>query len=251
MRKWLTRELRGSADAVAERPFPGVNSLTGSTFTGTNIIASFRPELEDRIFFGAHWDTRAQADHDPDPARRTEPVPGANDGGSGVAVLFALAEALDRRPPPVGVDLLFLDGEDQGSPGGPGGYCLGARAFAASSSLTGFAPRYGVIIDMVGHRNLRVARESSSMECCADWLDRIMKIGERIAPDVFGSTETVSLYDDHIPFIEAGIPTIVLSGSGYPEWHTTADLPDICSPGSLGAVGSLLEELVHGGHEIP
>jgi len=251
MRAWLASELRARGARVAERSFSGKNALTGSSFTGTNLLASFRPELEERIFFGAHWDTRAHADLDPDPARRADPVPGANDGGSGVAVLLALAEILGRHPPEIGVDLLFLDGEDQGSAGSPDGYCLGSRAAAASASLTGFSPRYGVIADMVGHDDLRVYREKRSMECCPTLLEAILRIGERIAPDAFRTSGTIELYDDHVPFIEVGIPTVLLAGHGFPEWHTTGDLPEICSAKSLGAVGSVLTELVYGGHEIP
>jgi hypothetical protein len=250
-RSWIRARLVGAAPRVEERRFRGVNSLTGEAFEGVNLRASFRPELTERIFFGAHWDSRARADMDPDPARRTEAVPGANDGASGTAVLLHLAEAMKENPPPVGVDLLFFDAEDQGGMGDPGGYCLGARAFAASASLIGFAPRFGVVIDLVGHRDLRIIRERQSVACCSDLVEKVMAVGARLAPEVFGTPGVVYLYDDHAPFLEAGLPVIVLSGYGYPEWHTTADLPGICSEESLEAVGATLLELIYGDDEMP
>ncbi|RPJ49119.1 MAG: M28 family peptidase [Candidatus Latescibacterota bacterium] len=251
VRAWLREELDRTAARVEERRFRGENGLTGGTFEGINFRASFRPELAERIFLGAHWDTRAWADLDPDPAKRMDPVPGASDGASGVAVLLVLAEAMKRNPPPIGVDLLFFDGEDQGASGSASGFCLGARSFAASASLTGFAPRWGVVVDMVGHRRLRIARERHSVDCCADLAARIEAIGRRLAPEIFQPSSIVYLYDDHVPFIEAGIPAVLLAGYGFPEWHTTSDLPAICSEESLAAVGAVLLELIYGGHEMP
>lgn len=249
--EWLGRELEARGAVVSIRPFTGTSALTGEGVSGTNIVASYRPDLTERIFFGAHWDSRAFADRDPDPLRRGEPVPGANDGGSGVAVLLVLAEMMGRTPPPVGVDLLFFDGEDQGESGSSVGYCLGSRALAAASALTGFRPEYGVVIDMVGHRDLRIYRERNSLRCCPRLVEKVHDRGARISPERFPESGLIELYDDHVPWIEAGVPAIVLAGAGFPEWHTTADTPDICDGASLGAVGDLLAALVWGGYEIP
>ncbi|MFH1278665.1 MAG: M28 family peptidase [Candidatus Eisenbacteria bacterium] len=251
MAEWLEGELETRGAKVSIRPFGGVSALTGEALSGTNLIASYRTDLDERIFFGAHWDSRALADRDPDPLRRGEPVMGANDGASGVAVLLVLAEMMRRDPPPVGVDLLLFDLEDQGESGSEEGYCLGSRALAAGAAITGFRPEYGVVIDMVGHRDLTIYRERASLQCCARLVEKVHDTGARISPERFPEAGLVELYDDHVPWIEAGIPAIVLAGTGFPEWHTTADRPGICDAASLGAVGELLAHLVWGGHEIP
>jgi len=250
---WLIGRLESVAARVERRDFPATLALTGEQVRGTNVIASFAPERSVRIFFGAHWDTRAHADKDPDPSKRTVPVPGASDGASGVALLLVLAEELARRPAPVGVDLVFFDVEDQGAPGRLETYCLGSKSFAAGSALTGFSPRYGVIVDMIGHRDLRIYRDGRSTECCGRLVDRIFRLGRRIAPGVYDDRGLIEIYDDHVPFIEMGIPTVVLAGYGYDEWHTVSDLPEICDPKSLESVGNLLLEMIYeaGFHENP
>ncbi|NNE08415.1 MAG: M28 family peptidase, partial [Gemmatimonadetes bacterium] len=112
MLEWLVDELEETGARVARRPFRMTNALTGENVTGTNVVASFGSSRKDRIFFAAHWDTRAWADQDPDSTKRREPVPGANDGGSGVAILLQLARIIEQNPPGTGIDLLFFDGED-------------------------------------------------------------------------------------------------------------------------------------------
>ncbi|MBN1826716.1 MAG: M28 family peptidase [Candidatus Eisenbacteria bacterium] len=249
--QWLEETLRPLAPRLEKRSFTGVNPLTGESARGTNLIASFRPESKDRIFLGAHWDTRIFADFDPDPARRRDPVPGANDGGSGTAVLLVLAEVFRDNPPPYGVDLLFFDFEDQGVPGGESGWCLGSRSFVAGMALTGYRPRAGIVVDMVGGEGLRIAREKRSIDCCSRLVETLFRIGASEAPDIFADGPLRDIYDDHAPFIEAGIPAVDLIGITFPEWHTVNDLPDRCSPKSLGAVGRTLLKLIYEGHEIP
>ena len=248
---WMTALLETLAPRVTERRFRAQCELNGESVEGVNLIASFRVEEKERIFIGAHWDSRAYADLDPDESKRKEPVPGANDGASGVGVLLALADLLSKNPPPVGVDLLFFDVEDQGIPGDSMGYCVGSRLIAASSSLTGFTPRYGIVIDMVGDEDLLFYREKNSVLHAPLLVEKVFRIGGRIAPERFADTGMISLYDDHVPFLQAGIPVIVLAGFGYPEWHTTSDLPGICSARALEDVGKVLAELIWGDHEIP
>jgi hypothetical protein len=107
------------------------------------------------------------------------------------------------------------------------------------------------VIDLVCLSGLRILREENSVRCCSPLVEKIMRIGEEVSPEVFRTSGTTYLYDDHVPFIEAGIPAVLLSGPLYAEWHTTADLPAVCSAGSLEAVGRVLAELVYGDHEIP
>ncbi len=248
---WMTGLLETLAPRVVERRFRAHCELNGESVEGVNLIASFGIDKKERIFIGAHWDSRAYADLDPDESKRNEPVPGANDGASGVGVLLALADLLAKNPPTVGVDLLFFDVEDQGIPRDSAGYCIGSRQIAASSSLTGFNPRYGIVIDMVGDEDLLFYREKKSVRQAPALVEKVLRIGERLAPERFADDGMISLYDDHAPFLQAGIPAIVLAGYGYPEWHTTADLPGICSARALGDVGKVLAELIWVDHEIP
>src|SRR5690606_7161869 len=146
---WMEEYLRERADTVILQHFDH-RAKRGGTIRMTNVFARFRPELPDRVLFLAHWDTRPTADNDPDPSRRNEPILGANDGASGVAVLLQLADVLSRHSPPIGVDLLFTDGEDFG----PDEMYLGATYFAANPVPgPGYRPLYGVLVDMVGDRN--------------------------------------------------------------------------------------------------
>ena len=107
-----------------------VDSSLGRTLQLTNMVGHFGRAPGRRIVLCAHWDSRPVCDQDPDPARRQDPLPGANDGASGVSVLLEVAELLHRKPAPVGVDLAFFDGEDQGEAGQSDQFCLGAREYA-------------------------------------------------------------------------------------------------------------------------
>lgn len=249
--RWLDASLRKVCPDVQTRSFTGINALTGESAEGTNLIASFQPERKDRIFIGAHWDTRAHADRDPDPAMRRSPVPGASDGASGVAVLLGLADVFRANPPPYGVDLLFFDFEDQGIEGKKETFCIGSRFFAAGASLTGFRPRFGIVVDMVGRKDLRIAHELGSIDSAPLLMDMIFTIGGRIAPEAFSDPTEYRIYDDHMPFVEAGIPAVDIIGYPFPEWHTVADLPDICSPASMENIGNVILELLYGGYNIP
>ncbi|MDP9348716.1 MAG: M28 family peptidase, partial [Gemmatimonadota bacterium] len=144
--EWMRSFLAEKADTVVVQPFT-YTTTGGETLRLTNLFARFRPELTERVLLVAHWDTRPRADQAPDPADRARPIPGANDGASGVAVLMELASLFARRPPPVGVDLLLVDGEDYG-PTGDDMY-LGAKHFARNPP-PGYRPLYGVLLDMVG-----------------------------------------------------------------------------------------------------
>ena len=115
VRDWIGAELARLGAQVERQEF--VDSTLGRPLPLTNLIGRFAPRRASsarRIVLCAHYDTRPWCDQDPDSSRRGDPLPGANDGGSGVAVLLEVAEHLSRHPPPVQVDLVFFDGEDQG-----------------------------------------------------------------------------------------------------------------------------------------
>jgi glutaminyl-peptide cyclotransferase len=196
-----------------------------------NIIAK-RDDTPAQIILGAHYDTRMVADHDPDPTKHTEPVPGANDGASGVAVLLELARTLPDDTVPIW--LVFFDTEDNGRIEG-WDWILGSRAFVEEVSIQ---PRAAVIVDMIGDADLNIHLERNSDPAIrAEIWSTAASQGYG---DVFINTEKHSMLDDHTPFLEAGIPAVDIIDFDYPYWHTVADTPDKVSAESLRAVGDTL-----------
>lgn len=196
-----------------------------------NIIAKKGGELP-QIILAAHYDTRFIADHDPVETKRSEPVPGANDGASGVAVLLELARILPDDTVPVW--LVFFDAEDNGRIEG-WDWILGSRAFVEEIPVR---PRAVIIVDMVGDADLNLYYErNSDVTLRAE----IWKTAERLGyGDIFIPSEKHSMLDDHTPFLEKGIPAVDIIDFDYPYWHTTEDIADKVSADSLKAVGDTL-----------
>ncbi len=196
-----------------------------------NLIA-FR-ELDDpRWLVGAHYDSRLFADRDPDPTKRTLPVPGANDGASGVAVLLELARVLPRETP---LWLVFFDGEDQGHIPGWEDWSLGARYFVQQMT---FRPEGVIIVDMVGDADLSLPMDANSDVRLRESLWQVA--AELGYDEIFRPQVAYAVIDDHIPFIEVGIPAIDIIDLDYSFWHTTQDTVDKVSPRSLEIVGQTL-----------
>jgi len=196
-----------------------------------NLIA-LRSDEPPQLIVGAHYDTRIFADHDPEPERRGEPVPGANDGASGVAVLLELARVLPADAVPIW--LVFFDAEDNGRIEG-WDWILGSRAFVQALD---HRPQAIVIIDMIGDADLDIYFEKNSDPSLRSsiWATAA-ELGHGGA---FIPQEKYGMLDDHTPFLEAGIPAVVIIDFDYPFWHTTGDTTDKVSAASLGAVGETL-----------
>jgi glutaminyl-peptide cyclotransferase len=245
---WLVSELVRLGGRVERQGF--TDSTCGRPLALTNVIAHFGPESARRargasdILLCAHWDSRPQADEDPDPALARLPVPGANDGASGVAVLLEVAELMSRRPPKVAVDLVFFDGEDQGAAGAPGEFCLGARHYAASLAGTG-RPRAAFLFDMVGDRDLRIHPEMQSAERAANLVALVLEGARATGARAFQSEPLYAITDDHVPLLEAGVPAVDIIDFDYPAWHTHRDLPDQTSAASLAEVARVAAWLVY------
>lgn len=190
------------------------------------------------VILGAHYDSRFFADEDPDPARQTDPVPGANDGASGVAVLLELARVL---PPdlPGAIWIVFFDAEDQGRIEG-WDWILGSRAFAENLETE---PDAVVIVDMIGDADLNIYQERNSDP---ELTQRIWSIAQQAGYEQFISEPKYSILDDHMPFLERGIPAVDIIDFDYPHWHTIADTADKVAPESLEAVGRTLQRWLTG-----
>ena len=196
-----------------------------------NVIAK-RSDATPQIILGAHYDTRFFADRDPDPANQTRPVPGANDGASGVAVLLELARVLPKDGIPTW--LVFFDAEDNGNIQG-WDWILGARAFVNEMNP---GPQAMVLVDMVGDANLNIYMEQNSdPDLTAEIWNTAAKLGHQ---NYFIPQYKYSMLDDHTPFLEAGIPAVDIIDFDYPYWHTIGDTPDKVSAQSLKVVGDTL-----------
>jgi len=246
--EWLVRELRARADSVEVQAFRHV-TVGGDTLALENIIARFRPAEPNRILYLTHWDTRPVAENDPDSSKRDQPIPGANDGASGTAMLLEVADALKKAPPSVGVDLLFVDGEDYGSFESDSGkdVLIGSRYFAQHLSA-GYKPLFAVLWDMIGGRDQVIYEEANSLDRAPEVVERVWSTAEDLhLGAMFRPTNGGYMTDDHVPLLEAGIRAIdVIGFENYRAWHhTLQDTIDKVSETSLGDVGRLALALLH------
>ncbi len=243
-RTWLRAELEPLGARWEEQTF--VDSALTPPTELHNLIARFGPESGRRVALLAHYDTRPWADQDPDTTRRREPVPGANDGGSGVAVLLEVAESIHRTAPPIGVDLVFLDGEDQGTPEHVDLYSRGARGYAARlpGRGDGARPVAGFVFDMVGDKDLGIFVERNSAARASNLVQLVVEGARATGGSGFHAEPRFTVIDDHLPLLDAGMPTVDVIDFDYPAWHTTADLPNRLSPESLAQVARVAVWLV-------
>jgi hypothetical protein len=242
---WLLGELRARADTVLVQEIRHVTHR-GDTLPLRNFFARFRPAATERVLLLAHWDTRPRADQSANLGQQRLPVPGANDGASGVAVLLGVADALKKRPPPpvMGVDLLFVDGEDYGDFADSSDVLIGSRWFAAHQP-PGYQPLFAVLFDMVGDKDLQIYQEGNSVAFAPEVVQRVWRVaadlgyGRRFVPGV-----RHTLTDDHVSLQRAGIRAIDVVDFDYPAWHTTEDTIDKVSAASLQIVGDVAVALV-------
>lgn len=242
----LAGRLRKLADLVYVQRFLHVDSKTDSSIALTNIIASFNLSQTERILLCAHWDTRRFADRDPDPAKRKLPILGANDGASGVAVLLEVARCIREKPPSSGVDIVLFDGEDYGEEGNLDEYFLGSRYFAQSKRGV-YHPKFGILLDMVGDRDLDIYVEYNSEINFPSFVRNVWSTAAQLGIREFHPQTKYRVEDDHIPLIENGIPCIDIIDFDYPYWHTLSDTPDKCSPESLKKVGDVVLRVIYTG----
>jgi len=225
IREWMREELESAGWQVEVQESEALGNPV------RNVIAK-RSDESPQIILGAHYDTRIFADNDPDYANHTKPVPGANDGASGVAVLLELARTLPEDT--VNVWLIFFDAEDNGRIEG-WDWILGSREFVENNSLQ---PRAVVIVDMIGDADLNIYKEQNSTP---ELTDEIWATAKSLGyENQFIPEYKFSMLDDHTPFLEAGIPAVDIIDFDYPYWHTIEDTPDKVSAESLEAVGKTL-----------
>jgi glutaminyl-peptide cyclotransferase len=241
---FIVARLKECGAKVTLQRFKKGDPYADRTLTFTNIIGSYSPDRKKRILLAAHYDTRPWADREESDSLRAIPIMGANDGASGVAVLLEIADMLAvKTPTGVGIDLVFFDGEDYGKEGDLEHYLIGSRHFAAN--LGGYRPACAIVLDMVGAAGARILQEGNSLGGARELTEELYRRAATLGLDVFVDRRGDSIYDDHIPLLLAGIPTVDLIGFPYEYWHTLEDTPEKCSRETLRQVGVLVADVLY------
>jgi len=251
-------QMRTRADTDIEQRWTHVTAK-GDTLPLRNIFARFRPQASTRILYVTHWDSRPVSDQAEDPAKRSLPVPGANDGASGVGLFIALGDVLKKTPPTVGVDLLFVDGEDYGTFGPPDVDVLIGSTYFAEHLPAGYQPIFGVLFDMIGDADLSIPQESNSVTRAPEVVSRVWDTAAKLGYQrYFPPTVGYAVTDDHIPLLDKGLRVIDVidldylgpPGSGKPNYHhTPEDTLDKVSAQSLKVVGDVAYSLIIGAQD--
>jgi Zn-dependent M28 family amino/carboxypeptidase len=241
---WIEAQMRARADTVIVPEWTHVTK-DGDSLPMKNVFARFNPGAAQRILYLAHWDTRPVSDAASDRAERALPVPGANDGASGVALLMGVADALRQQPATIGVDLLFVDGEDFGDFSSNTDVLIGSKYFAQNLPSPDYRPLFGVLWDMIGDANLRIYQEGYSMERAPEIVSRVWQTAADLGyHETFVPTGGMSVTDDHIPLLDAGLRVINVIDIDYPAHHTPRDTFDKVSRESMQIVGNVAMELI-------
>jgi len=248
---YITSTLSGLGLAVSYQNFTGTSG-EGAGVPFVNIIGLLTANYtaQNRIYLAAHYDTRPFSDHDitkttisPDYAH---PVPGANDGASGVAVLLELARVLNGYNRTHDIYFLFFDGEDYGT--NLQSMFYGSNYYATKMTQSELdSTDYLILLDMVGDSELTIHRESNSD---MPLMDRIFTKAKDLGIAQFVNTTLYAIIDDHIPFRDRGMKVVDLIDFDYPNisanyWHTPLDTLDKISAVSLESVGKVVEALLY------
>lgn len=244
----IVAELRKTADTVMEQTWTHVTQK-GDSLPMRNIFAQFNRAATKRILYVAHWDTKPFATKSFSKDDQGKPVPGANDGASGVALLLVLAEALKAAPSSVGVDMLFTDGEDYGEFNPDVDVLIGAKYYADHVlPEASYRPEFGVLWDMIADKDLNISREARSEQAARDLNDRIWKMAKALGYERNFLNAIVDINDDHVPLIAKGFKIVDIIdldyGPGNSYHHTIQDTIDKISAESFTIVGRLALALI-------
>ena len=232
----------------------------GTSLNSTNIIASYRPDLTDRVLLCAHWDSRPWADNDPDEANWKTPVMAANDGASGVAVMLEIARLLSKDTLQLGVDFICFDAEDWGVPQwnednfDSDSWALGAQYWSTNLHKNGYRARFGILLDMVGGQGAQFYKETMSVQYANHIVEKVWRAAQVVGyGSMFPSQQGTGVTDDHISVnTKAKIPTIDIipyypnceQSSFGPTWHTVNDDMEHIDKNTLQAVGQTLIQVL-------
>ena len=236
-----------------------LKAYDGTLLEARNLIGSYNPELSKRVLLFAHWDSRPYSDHDPDPANLRKPLDGADDGASGVGVLLEIARQLGQQAPNIGVDILFCDAEDYGTPEfvddyQPDTWCLGSQFWAKNPHVKNYKAEFGILLDMVGGKGATFFREFQSMRSAAPIVQMVWSKARDLGyGKYFINADGGAITDDHQYVISGrGIPSIDIinydpdTETGFASyWHTQKDNMDNIDRETLKAVGQTVLEVIY------
>jgi Zn-dependent M28 family amino/carboxypeptidase len=246
MAAWLDSALRQRADTLVVQSWDHVTA-NRKTLKMRNFIARFNPAADQRLLYLAHWDSRPTSDS-PLSKDSSRAVMGANDGGSGVALLLGVADVLKRARPQIGVDLLLVDGEDYGDfTKDSADVLIGSRYYGAHQ-LGGPHPLYAVLFDLVADKDLQIYQEGNSLVGAPEVVDLVWDTAKDLGySGYFIASPRHTLIDDHLELQKAGIRAIDVVDFDYPAWHTQYDTIDKVSAASLQVVGDVAVALIRRG----
>ncbi|MFV0468306.1 MAG: M28 family peptidase [Dysgonomonas sp.] len=256
---YLVAELkRFGADVTEQKSV--VKAFDGKDLNMRNIIGSYAKDKQERVLLFAHWDTRPFADQEADSSKYHSHILGANDAGSGVGVLLEIARNLQLKAPNIGVDIIFFDAEDYGTPSfvtdAPAGdwWCLGSQYWSKNPHQAGYNARFGILLDMVGAPNATFYKEGYSLKYAGDAVSKIWGTAYSLGYNTnFVNKQGGTITDDHVPVImNRNIPSVDIiqfdestsSGFGW-YWHTLSDDMSNISKETLKAVGQTVMEVVY------
>lgn len=259
--RWIADKFKEFGFGVVEQKTT-LMGYDGTRLSATNIIASHKPELDDRVLVCAHWDSRPWADNDPDEANWRKPVMAANDGASGVAVMLELARLIQQADSiGVGIDFICFDAEDWGLPQWSeeetdgSSWALGSAYWAQNLHKAGYLARFGILLDMVGGQGAQFYQEGVSLRYARSVVDMVWKAARAVGyGSYFPLQEGGMITDDHVNINQwANIPTIDIipyypdcpQSSFGPTWHTVNDDMDHIDKGTLQAVGQTLVQVIY------
>lgn len=257
--EWLVSTFSKFADTVIVQASQ-VKAYNGTILNFKNIIASFNPENSKRIILAAHWDTRPYSDQDKDQSKWRTPIDGANDGGSGVAILLELARVLSANKPELGIDIILFDAEDYGQPGFSDlpqiehSYCLGSQYWSKNKHVPNYNAKYGILLDMVGAKNSTFLLEGFSMQVHPELMRKVWNKAHQLGhTQYFLFQKTSPITDDHYYVSTIGnIPMIDIISlhpqnlySFHESWHTQKDNLTVIDKNVLGAVGETLLHVIY------
>ncbi len=258
--EWITAKFKQYGLEVTEQKAT-IDGWDGTKLRCTNIVASYKPQLTDRILLCAHWDSRPWADNDPDSANWKKPVMAANDGASGVAVMLEIARLLAGCDSlNIGVDFVCFDAEDWGTPqwsdkqDDSDTWALGANYWAKHPHKPNYSARFGILLDMVGGQGAQFYQELNSRQFAQSVVDKVWAAAQTVGyGSYFPTTEGGMITDDHVPVNEkAGIPTVDIipfypdcqQSSFGPTWHTISDTMDNIDRNALQAAGQTVVQVL-------
>lgn len=256
---YLVAGLKRFGAEVQEQKFVAT-TYNGIKLNSRNIIGSYGVDKKDRVLLFAHWDTRPYSDQDADPANHYKPLLGANDGASGIGVLLEIARVLQTKEPEIGVDIIFFDAEDYGTPAFKNKetqgdwWCLGSQYWSMNPHTPNYKAKFGILLDMVGAPDAIFAKELISKEYAGNIVEKVWSTAGKLnLGKYFVGKDGGGVTDDHLYVNQLRkIPSInIIQFDSETEhnfgayWHTQKDDMSNISKETLKAVGQTVLEVIY------